>query len=152
MEQLCIRELQNLSIPPVEKIHIYQAFRIDRSLLAKSFAKLTVRPEPLKLEEAQKLGIETTLQISQARELSRGSNTKPSPVQVDGSELRSIIQDAFGLEEEPFIDFPVGDCFSFMRILLTLSVITSKTGADQSQPPPQSHPPTSDTGGRKNKK
>jgi hypothetical protein len=98
-----------MSITPVEKIHIYQAFNINRSLLAESFAKLTVRPEPLKLEEAQKLGLDTTLQLTQARELSRGSSTKPSPIQVDDSELRSVIQDAFGLEEEPFFDFLVGD-------------------------------------------
>jgi hypothetical protein len=141
-----------LSMSPVEKIHIYQAFHIDRSLLAEDFAKLTVRPELLKLEEAEKLGIETMLQISQARELSRGSSAKPSPIQVNNSELRSVIKDAFGLEEDPFIDFLVGDFFSFMRILLMFSVVTSKTGTGQSQPPGQSNPPASDTGGRKNKK
>ena len=121
VEQLCIRELQKLSIPPVEKIHIYQAFRIDRSLLAESFAKLTLRPETLNLEEGNKLGIETALQIAQARELSRGSNsgTKASTVQLSDAELRSVIQNAFGLEEEAFFDFAVGDSFNFMRVLLT---------------------------------
>jgi hypothetical protein len=112
--------MQKLPIPPVEKIHIYQNFHIDRSLLAESFAKLTVRQEPLKLEEAQKVGLETMLQISQARELSRGSNsgTKPASIRLNDSELRSVIQDAFGLEEDTFIDFQVGDFFSFMRISL----------------------------------
>jgi len=118
----------------VEKINIYQAFHIDQSLLADSFAKLTIRAEPLKLDEAEKLGILTTVQINQARELSRGTNsgTKPSPIQVNDSELRSLIQHVFGLEEEHFIDF--------------------QTGTGQSQPPPQSQPPASDAGGRKNKK
>jgi hypothetical protein len=137
-----------MPMSPVERIHIYQTFHIDRSLLAESFAKLTVRPEPIKLEEAQKLGLDTTLQISQARERSRGSN----PIQVNDSDLRSVIQDAFGLEEEPFFDFLVDDFFSFMRILLMLSAVTSMTGTGQSQPPPPSHPPAIDTGGRKHKK
>jgi len=109
VEQLCIRELQKLSIPPVEKIHIYQVFHIDRALLAESFARLTVRPEVLNLEEGRKLGIETTLQIAQARELSRGSHsgTRASVVQLNDSELRSVIQDAFGLqvEEDAFVEF-----------------------------------------------
>jgi hypothetical protein len=102
VEKLCVRELEKLSIPPVEKIRIYQEFRLDRSLLLRSFAKLTVRPDPLNLEEAQKLGLETTLQIAQARELSRGANsgTKPGVIQLHDSELRSAIRDTFGLDEE----------------------------------------------------
>jgi hypothetical protein len=107
VEQLCIRELQKLPIAPVEKIHIYQAFLIDRSLLAESFVKLTTRPEPLNLEEGQRLGIETTLQIMQARELSRGSNSGRAPnVQLNDTELRSVILDVFRFDEEPF-DFLV---------------------------------------------
>lgn len=98
-----------MPISPVDKIHIYQKFHIDRSLLAESFAELTVRPEPLKLEEAQKLGIDTMQQIGAAREYSRGSGTMSSPIQVNNSELRSVIQGAFGLEDEPFFDFLVGD-------------------------------------------
>jgi hypothetical protein len=113
-----------LSIPPVEKIHIYQAFRIDRSLLAESFAKLTLRPETLSLEEGNKLGIETALQIAQARELSRGSTGRASAVQLNDAELRSVIQNAFGLEEEAFFDFAVYVPFDFMRISLTYFVIT----------------------------
>ncbi|KAH9998757.1 hypothetical protein BJV77DRAFT_980200 [Russula vinacea] len=108
VEQLCIRELQKLSIPPVEKIRIYQEFRLDR---------LTARPEPLSLEEGHKLGIETSLQIVQARELYRGSGTRASVVQLNDSELRSVIQDAF-------FDFSVADSFSLVRILLTSFVIT----------------------------
>jgi hypothetical protein len=125
VEQLCIRELQKMPIPPIDKIHIYQTFHIDRSLLAESFAELTVRPEPLKTEEGEKLGVPTALQITRAREFSRGSGTMSSPIQMNNSELRSVVQDAFGLEEELFLDF---------------------------LPPQQSHPPTIDTGGRKGKK
>jgi hypothetical protein len=103
VEQLCIRELQKLPIAPVEKIHIYQAFLLDRSLLAESFEKLTIRAEPLNLEEGQKLGLETTLQIMQARELSRGfssSGTRASAIQLNDSDLWSAIHDVFGFEEK----------------------------------------------------
>lgn len=97
----------------MDKIHIYQEFHIDRSFLAESLARLTFRPEFIKPEEAHKLGPETTLQICQARELSRGSNgTKPARIQLNDSELRSVIQEVLGLEEDPFLDFVVG-VFSF---------------------------------------
>jgi len=138
VEQLCVRELQKMTIPSVEKIHAYQAFRLDRSLLAESFVDLTIRPEPLNLEEARKLGIETTLQIARARELSRGSNSgkRPSSIQLNGSELRSVIQDAFDLEEEPFLDF-----------------LPDSSSQPQPQPQPQpQHPPAGDTSNRKQKK
>jgi hypothetical protein len=125
VEQLCIRELQKLSIPPVEKIRIYQDFNIDRSLLAESFTNLVIRPELLNLEEAKTIGTETTLQISQARELSRGSSsgTTPAPIQLNDTELRSVIREAFGLAEE-LLDFLVGDAFNFMKILLMFPVVT----------------------------
>jgi hypothetical protein len=153
VEQLCIRELQKLDIEPVDKIHIYQAHNINRSHLAESFGKLTIRQEFINPEEAQKLGLETTLKISHARELYRSPNgIKPSPIQLNDPELRSAIQDAFGLEEESFTDFLVRGFFSFMTVPLMFSVVTSKTGAGQSQPSSQSLPPAIDTSGRKNKK
>jgi hypothetical protein len=99
VEQLCIRQLESLPISPVEKINIYQACHLDRSLLVDSFEELTLRPEPLTLEDVHKLGMETAIQIARARELSRGSNpdTKLSTIQMNDSELRSVIQDVFGV-------------------------------------------------------
>jgi hypothetical protein len=65
VENLCIRELENLSLPPVD---IYQQFKLDRMLLLEPFAQLTIRTEPLNIEEGQRLGIETSLLLAQARE------------------------------------------------------------------------------------
>jgi len=123
VEQLCIRELEKSPIPPVEKIRIYQASHLDRSLLAESFARLTIRPEPLNLEEGRMLGLETTIQIAQARELSRDSHsgTKTSTVLLSDSKLRLVVQDVFGLEEKSF------------------NFLSSKTGPPQ----PPLHPPMS---------
>ncbi len=93
---LCVRELEKLPIQPVDKICIYQRFKLDRTLLLDSFAKLTTRPEPLTLDEGGRLGLETSLQIAQARELSRGprSGTRSS-IQLQDSEVdivRSILK------------------------------------------------------------
>jgi hypothetical protein len=100
VEQLCVRELEKLSIPPVEKIRIYQEFRLDRSLLMEAFAALTIRPDSLNLEEARQLGLETTLQITRVRELSRRTNSGPgtgsSAIQISESALRSAIRAVFG--------------------------------------------------------
>jgi hypothetical protein len=149
VQQLCIREMQKLPIEPVDKIHIYQAFHLDRTLLAESFAKLTIRPQPLNLDEGNKLGIETTLQIAQARELSRGSHsgTKTSIIQLNDSELRLVIRDAFALGEEA-LDFLVGDSFGFMRVLTDNSCRRSPK-VDAPQPPAH---PENVNGGRKPKK
>jgi hypothetical protein len=104
VEQLSIRELEKLTIPPVEKIHMYQAFNLPKSLLLTAFIELTTRPEPLNLEEGQKLGVDTSVKIARARELSRGSSTGkgprgPSSIQVRDAELQSLVQEAFGLGE-----------------------------------------------------
>jgi hypothetical protein len=104
VEELCIRELEKLAIPPVDKIQIYQAFKLEKTLLLNAYIELAVRPEPLNLEEGRKLGIDTALQIARARELSRRSDTgkghrSPASVQVRKVELRSLIQEAFGLGE-----------------------------------------------------
>ena len=71
VENLCIRELENLSLPPVERIRIYQQFKLDRMLLLEPFAQLTIRTEPLVIEECRSLGLETSLRLAQARQLYR---------------------------------------------------------------------------------
>ena len=96
IERLCIRELEKLPIPPVEKFHIYQTFHLDRSLLVDSFEELALRDKPIDMEEGFKLGLMTSLQLARARELSR--NTKLSTIQVNDSKLRSVIQDVLGVK------------------------------------------------------
>ncbi|KAH9975552.1 hypothetical protein BGW80DRAFT_104515 [Lactifluus volemus] len=102
VEQLCIRELERLTISPVEKIHIYQTFKLDRRLLLKSYMELTTRSDPLDIEEGHKLGIETSLQIARAREFARGSDSpskRSSSAQLRESELLLLVQRTFGLGE-----------------------------------------------------
>jgi hypothetical protein len=96
VEKLCVRELEKLPIPPVEKIHIYQAFHLDRSLLAKSFEELALRDKPIDIGEGFKLGLRTGLQVAHARELSHIA--KRSTIQANDAELRSAIQDVFNVK------------------------------------------------------
>ena len=83
------------------RIHIYQKFELDSTLLLDSYATLTTRDEPIGLEEGVKLGLRTSLQIAQAREMSRGPDTggvrSPSAVQLDGPDLHTLLSDIFGL-------------------------------------------------------
>ena len=101
VEQLCIRELEKLpTISPVEKIRIYEASHLDRSLLAESFEELTLRPEPLTVDKAGKLGLNMAIRIAMARERALGFNPISGlfATQVSDSELRSVIQELFGVK------------------------------------------------------
>lgn len=96
MAQLCVRELENLDLSPVDRIHIYQKHGLDDTLLLDSYESLTTRDEPIEVEEGIKLGLRTSLRIAQAREMSRGPDTggglrSPSAVQLRGPDLRTLI-------------------------------------------------------------
>jgi hypothetical protein len=75
VELLCIRELEKLDLSPVDRIHIYQTFGLDSTLLIDSYATLTSRDEPIGLDEGMKLGLMTSLKIARAREMSRRPDT-----------------------------------------------------------------------------
>jgi len=97
VENLCVRELENLSLPPVERIRIYQQFKLDKVLLLEPFAQLTIRTEPISLEEGQSLDLETCLRIAKARELYRVSGSGPKP-SVTGLQNSSFIRHFFNLD------------------------------------------------------
>ena len=165
VESLCVRELENLPIQPVDKICIYQLFKLDRMLLFDSFAKLTTRSEPLTLDEGGRLGLETSLQIARARELSRGPKSgSKSSIQLQDSELNSVIRDVFRLNDEGFFDFEVGGSPLFYEgVADVLYYLSSKTGStphpqeqqqqqQQQQPQPSTSPTDHANGHGKSKK
>ncbi|KAH8996797.1 hypothetical protein EDB92DRAFT_1530037 [Lactarius akahatsu] len=73
VEKLCVQELEKLTIPPVEKIKIYQDFNLNPELLYDSYVELVTRPEHLNLEEGGKVGFLTSMKITHARELARAT-------------------------------------------------------------------------------
>lgn len=104
VERLCVRELEKLSIPPVEKIQLYQDFKIDANLLHGSYVALTIRSEPLDVDEGNKLGLSTSLNIARARELARAPDGTTdlfgsATAQLQESEVQSVVRNIFGLQE-----------------------------------------------------
>ncbi|KAI0050768.1 hypothetical protein FA95DRAFT_519123 [Auriscalpium vulgare] len=101
---LAIRELEKLVMPPVQKIHLYQTYNIEKDLLIHAFAELTTRQDPLTLEEGLLLGMPTFIDIVKAREVSRGQEINgmrsPSEVNVHGPDLQSLLKDVFKLTIE----------------------------------------------------
>ncbi|KAI0279105.1 hypothetical protein BGY98DRAFT_970511 [Russula aff. rugulosa BPL654] len=104
VKELALRELEQLVIPPLQKIVIYHSYGIDRRLLLAAYTAFAVRDEPITLEEGQELGLETAIQLARAREFVRapasgGKRIKDarSPVNVAGAELDALIRDMFRL-------------------------------------------------------
>ena len=104
VKALAVRELENLGVPPLQKIVLYQKYAIDRKLLKPALTALTMRDEPLSIEEGRELSLETALELAKAREIARApvftnkKNGNPrSPVNLVGAELDSLIKDVFRL-------------------------------------------------------
>jgi hypothetical protein len=99
-----VRELEKLSILPVEKIQLYQDFKIDTNLLHDSYVALTIRADPLDVDEGNKLGLSTSLKIARARELARAPDGPTdvfgtSIAQLQDSAVQSVVINVFELQE-----------------------------------------------------
>lgn len=99
-----LRELERLEMPALDKIILYHTHDIDRNLLKAAYTALTVREEPISIEEGYQLGLETALRLAHAREFARApvfsdkkSGTPRSPVNISGSELDTLIKQLFSL-------------------------------------------------------
>ncbi|KAH9047303.1 hypothetical protein EDB84DRAFT_506568 [Lactarius hengduanensis] len=96
VKKLCVQELEKLTIPPVEKIKIYQDYNLNPDHLYDSYVELVTRLEPLNLEEGKKLGFLTSLKITHARQLA--CTTGPDgATSSSGSEIQLAIRDIFRL-------------------------------------------------------
>ncbi|KAK2467401.1 hypothetical protein APHAL10511_000636 [Amanita phalloides] len=91
VKALAVRELEKLDSPDIDRIVTYHDCQVDRNLLIHRYAALCQREEPLTLEEANRLGMQTTVNIVTAREYARG------PVLSSG--LRSPVAANIGLDE-----------------------------------------------------
>ncbi|KAH9008269.1 hypothetical protein EDB83DRAFT_2457130 [Lactarius deliciosus] len=104
VKELAIRGLESLQIPALQKVVLYQRYDVDRSRLQTAYTALTVRDEPITIEEGRELGLETSLLLARAREVARapvfggrGVGNPRSPVNLAGGELHTIINDIFQL-------------------------------------------------------
>jgi len=104
MKELAVRELQALSIAPLQRVVLYQKYDVNRDLLRPAFIALTTRDEPLEIDEGRELGLETALRLAKAREKARvpvfagkKSGNPRLPVTLMGGELDTLIKDVFDL-------------------------------------------------------
>lgn len=103
MKDLAVRELEKLSLSDVDRISIYHKYEIDRRLLVPRYAALCERESPLTLREGLQLGMETTLMIARARELSRANPTpsgarSPRPAGIEFDEMTRLVCEMFDIQ------------------------------------------------------
>ncbi|KAF5355462.1 hypothetical protein D9758_006328 [Tetrapyrgos nigripes] len=110
VKSLCVRELEKLHIPDVDKIVIYHKYDIDRRLLMRQYTAVCERETPLTIQECTDLGLETTVKIFRARESVRATRTPSgihSPVTASPVELQDIVKGLFELPEQDSLTSPV---------------------------------------------
>ncbi|KAG5731778.1 hypothetical protein E4T56_gene811 [Termitomyces sp. T112] len=97
VRNLAIRELDKLTeIPLIERIALYQRFKVDQDLLLPLYGKLCSRPEALNEEESEAIGMKTTVLIFRAREHLRAqasdSGMSPLPSGLDVSDVHHTLR------------------------------------------------------------
>lgn len=103
---LAVRKLQVLSIDPIQRILLYRKHAVHSVHLQGAFTELTIRDIPINADEGRELGLETVVQLADARERARaplspspspGNGHPRSPVTYTGAQLDDMIKDAFNL-------------------------------------------------------
>jgi hypothetical protein len=103
VKSFALRELEEQEIPALQKIILYHTHDIDRNLLQEAYTALTVRDDPITIEEGYQLGLETALRLAHAREIARApvfnkkSGTPRPSINLAGSELDALINRLFNL-------------------------------------------------------
>ncbi|KAJ7818452.1 hypothetical protein B0H13DRAFT_2682793 [Mycena leptocephala] len=99
VKSLAVRELEKLELPDIDRIVLYHKFAVDQSYLIPRYVALCERPELPTVEEGIRLGMQTVISLSHARECARNQATSggrsPSPATLGGTELTEIIKDHF---------------------------------------------------------
>jgi len=117
-----LRELERHEIPALQKIILYHTHDVNRNLLQAAYVAMTVRDEPIAIEEGRILGLETALLFARAREIARApvfggkrSGNPRSAINLAGTELDSLVKELFQLslpdapvERPPSPETPTG--------------------------------------------
>ncbi|KAF8841712.1 hypothetical protein BDN67DRAFT_900865 [Paxillus ammoniavirescens] len=106
VKELSVRELEKLTIEPVEKVAIYHDHNISRLYLIPSYVDICKRDKPLSFTEGMKLGMETVLRIADARERVRQHASEsgvrtPTFDDFEDAEVEVLIREVFGLGSRP---------------------------------------------------
>lgn len=95
VKNFAVRELQKKGddhLDPLSRINLYERYRVDRQNLEATYHTLVCRADPLTLDEARIIGLETALRIHEARELAR-----EAVVTVNGVEIGRIVARELGI-------------------------------------------------------
>jgi hypothetical protein len=100
VKDLAVRELEKKEIPDSKRIKLYHANKVDKNILIPRYAALCEREAPLTIEEAEDIGMITTVLIARGREEARASCVSAgvrSPIMptTRGVALYDIIRDVF---------------------------------------------------------
>ncbi|KAH9976405.1 hypothetical protein BGW80DRAFT_1168205 [Lactifluus volemus] len=127
VKALAVRKLEELQIPPLQKIVTYRTYSVNPSLLQGAYAALTLRDEPLTIEEGRQLGLETALKISHARQIMRTPDLRGRKLTDHRDNTYALLRETFQLS---FPDVGVEDASSAL-----------KEKEDQGPAPPRPPPP-----------
>ena len=135
VKDLGVRELQKKSkaeLPLIDKMALYEKYKVDPRHLVPLYAELCERDEPLTLSEAKILGLEATLLVSNAREKLRaipsGEGRSPLPEGMETGDVFRAVERELGIREgatEEFrtehriTDSPPPGQFSVLLVLTT---------------------------------
>ena len=104
VKALAVRELQRLSMDPLQRILLYRKYAVNGVHLQKAFTELTIREKRITVDEGRELGLETMVQLADARERARApvspgnrSGDPHSPVTHTETQLDDIVKDTFKL-------------------------------------------------------
>lgn len=101
VKAFALRELEQLDMPALDKIILYHTHEINRNLLQAAYTALTIRDEPITIDEGYQLGLETALRLAHAREIARAPSGRRAGAArstvITGPELDMLINQLFNL-------------------------------------------------------
>ncbi|KAJ8697050.1 hypothetical protein PTI98_006858 [Pleurotus ostreatus] len=108
VKSLCIRQLESMEIDIVDRLVLYQRFKVTEEVLIPRYVELCSRDELLTEAEATSLGISTTVMICSLRERLRSSaspsdgSKSPLPPGLDAEDIASFIRATMSGASVPF--------------------------------------------------
>ncbi|KAF9460724.1 hypothetical protein BDZ94DRAFT_1169173 [Collybia nuda] len=101
VKNLAVRELQKQDLGVVERIALYQTYKVDAQFLVPLYAILCSRDEPPNDEEADALGSKTAIRVYRARERLRAQSPdggrSPLPEGIGLSQVYDTLSAMFGM-------------------------------------------------------
>lgn len=97
VKELALRELQKIDIPIIDRIILYQRYKVGDDLLVPLYTALCSRDEPPSHADLVRLGVETTALILLARERVRArpsdGGRSPLPPDIEPTSIFTTIRE-----------------------------------------------------------